>query len=136
MVAIWPFLNGLPERKLFGHLAIFWILKKIVYFKACFWEIWAKLAIFYEIIPLNLVILTNLWRKFDLYLAFLSSLRIWPFWNCLWPNLAFLIFLDLATLGYLLVGGKFMSVGYQFCYTECVTKRDEFFSVNFDFAFV
>jgi len=27
-----------------------------------------------------------------------SFSRIWPFWNCLWPNLALLIFLDLATL--------------------------------------
>ncbi len=33
-------------------------------------------------------------RKFGLF----SFFRIWSFWNCLWPNLAFLIFLDLATL--------------------------------------
>jgi len=48
MVAIWPFLNGLPEKI---DLAIwpfltFLIMKKIVYLRACFGEILAKNAIF------------------------------------------------------------------------------------------
>ena len=91
------FWNCLPEIKCFGHLAIFWPfwkLKKIVPFKAYFGKIWAKITILNEILNLDIVILTNFWRKFGLF----SFLRIWPFWNCLWPNLAFLIFLDLVTL--------------------------------------
>jgi len=55
---IWP---------LFG---LFWMLKKTVYFKDCFGESWAKLEIFYEILTLNFVILTNFLPNF----AF-----IWPF---------------------------------------------------------
>jgi len=55
------FLDILP---FFG---LFWMLKKIVYLKACFGEMWAKLEIFYEILNLNHVILTNFWRKFGLY---------------------------------------------------------------------
>ncbi len=40
---IWPFWNYLPEIKWFGHLAnfgLFWMLMKIVYFKAYFGQIW------------------------------------------------------------------------------------------------
>jgi len=37
----------------------------------CFGEIWAKITKFYEILPLNLVIVTNFfWGKFGLYVAF------------------------------------------------------------------
>jgi len=39
-VAIWPFWNCLPEIKWF---AIFWMLKKIVYFKACFEKLCTKI---------------------------------------------------------------------------------------------
>jgi len=46
------------------------MLKKIVYFKACFGEIGAKLAIFYEILTLNFVILSNFRREFGIYLTF------------------------------------------------------------------
>jgi len=67
MVAIWPFLKRFASIYLFGYLAFFWILKKMVYFKACFGEIWAKLAIFYKILTLSLVILTKFWRKFVLF---------------------------------------------------------------------
>ncbi len=63
-LAIWPF---------FG---LFWMWSKIVYFEASFGEIWAKLAIFYEILTLNLVIYANFWGKFGLYLAFY---RFWGF---------------------------------------------------------
>jgi len=40
----------------FGHFfVLFWMLKIMVYFKACFREILTKLAIFYAILTLNLV---------------------------------------------------------------------------------
>jgi len=42
-LAIWPFLN---------------VEENCLYFKACFGEIGEKLAIFYEILTLNFVILT------------------------------------------------------------------------------
>jgi hypothetical protein len=58
----------------------FWMLNKIVYFKAHFGEILAKIALFYEILTLNLL------KNLDIIRLF-SSLRIWPFLNCLWPNL-------------------------------------------------
>jgi len=82
------FWNGLPEIKCFG---LFRMLKKTVYFIACFGEIWTKLAIFFEIFTLSLAFeenLTFIWPLFDLFfhfddLAFLNYLR---------PNL------DLATL--------------------------------------
>ncbi len=58
----------------------------------------SKFQTFYEIVNLNLVILTiflqEIWPLFGLF-------HFWGFgllWNCLWPNMAFLIFLDLATL--------------------------------------
>ncbi len=75
MVAIWPFLKRFARKKMiWPFFGLFWMLKKIVYFKACSGEIWSKCAIFYDIISLNLVILTNFWRKFGLYLAFLKLL--------------------------------------------------------------
>ncbi len=86
IIQIWPIL------KWFGHLTIFWpffsikenTIFKIVCFKACFDKIWAKLAIFFHFWVFGL------------------------FWNCLWPNLTFLIFLNLATLtrSDLCVGGN------------------------------
>ena len=80
-----------------GHFWAFWMLKKIVYFKACFGKIREKISIFYEILFYDLVIFTNFWRKFVLYLSFFIF-EVWPFWNFLWPNLAFFTFLDLVTL--------------------------------------
>ena len=75
--------NSLPEIKRFGDLpcflALFVMLRKIVYFKACFGEIWVKLPIFYEMLALNLAILTIF---FEENLAFdwpFSYLRIWSF---------------------------------------------------------
>ncbi len=67
------------------------MLKKMVYFKACFGEIWAKLAIFYEILTLNFAIfaffifedftfLYLLMAKFGL-LVFLDMATLW--WNTL-----------------------------------------------------
>ena len=85
-LAIWPF---------FG---LFWKLKKIVSFKACFERIWAKITIFYKIPQIVLVILPKFHQKFGLYLAFFHFWGFGLFWNCLWPNLAFFTFLDLATL--------------------------------------
>jgi len=64
MVAIWPSKIGLFETVcqkkyyLAIFLASFGLLKK-VHFKACFGEICGKDALFYKIIILNLVILTN-----------------------------------------------------------------------------
>jgi len=53
-----------------------WSLAQVwLYFKAYFEEIWAKLAISYEILTLKLVILTNFWRKFGLF----SLMRIRSF---------------------------------------------------------
>ncbi len=51
-IKIWPFWNGLPFFGFFG------LLKK-VHCKACFGEICGKDALFYKILILNLVILTN-----------------------------------------------------------------------------
>jgi len=89
------FWNSAPDWKWFGLL---WMLKKKnIYFKACFGEIWAKLSILklkLGILPLK----KNLRRKSGLYLALFHLWGFGLFWNCLWPNLAFLIFLDLATL--------------------------------------
>ncbi len=85
-------------------LGLFWMLRKIVYFKACFKEIWAKLAIIDEILTFNLVILTNFLPKFDLYLAFfgLYFVFIWPFF--IFEDLAFLKLL-MAKLGLLNFSG-------------------------------
>jgi len=83
----------------FGHFwaLIFWLLKRVVNFNACFGEIWAKLAMFYE--KHNLQHLWNSNFKLFYSIFFLkkicplfilfSFLRIWPFWNWLWANLAF-----------------------------------------------
>ena len=87
---------GLP----FGH---FLKLKKIVPFKACFGKIWAKLNIFGKIkkklscfskLSLNIwplfgLYLAFIWPLFGLYLAFFHFWGFGPFWNCLWPNIAF-----------------------------------------------
>ncbi len=62
------FLNLFVRNKMiwpFGNFWPFLILKKIVYCMALFGKIWIKLAIFYEILTLNV-------------------------WNCIWPNLVFL----------------------------------------------
>ena len=85
-MAIWPF---------FG---LFWKLKKIVYFKACFGQICAKLSLFYNIFKYVFLVLANFLQKFGLYLAFFHFFGFGLFWNRLWPNLAFFIFLDLVTL--------------------------------------
>ena len=69
-VAIWPFLKLFARNKMVWPFGLFWMLKKIVHLKACFGIIWAKYTILYEILNFNLVILTNFWRKFGLYLAF------------------------------------------------------------------
>ena len=37
---------------------------------------------------------SKIWPSFGLF----SFFRIWPFWNCLWTNLAFWFFFDLVTL--------------------------------------
>jgi len=40
MVAIWPFLNGLPEIKCFGHLEFFWPFLNVEensIFQSLFW---------------------------------------------------------------------------------------------------
>ncbi len=91
------FLNGLQEIIWFGHSAIFWPFLKIeenCIFKACFGEIWAKHAIFYEILPLNLVILTNL----GFIWAFLFFERFGPYESTHVQIWTFKFFLDLATL--------------------------------------
>ncbi len=57
----------------FVNLSIFWpfwMLKKVVYFKACFGEIWSKFAIIFEILTSNLVIATNFVEKLCLYFAY------------------------------------------------------------------
>ena len=123
---IWPF---------WQYLALFWMLKKIVYFEACFGEIWAKLAIYYQIHTLNLVILTNFQWKFGLYLAFFIFENL-AILNCLWPNLAFLIILDLTTLisgldvnelGWLSDDRRFVSHSCQYtsksCQVYCICRR-------------
>jgi len=68
------------------------MLKKIVYFKACFGEILAKPTIFYENITLKLVILTQFQIKFGLYWPFfifqdlkLLMTKFGPF-NCCGPG--------------------------------------------------
>ncbi len=55
-----------------------------------FWTNLSKFRAFHEILNFNLVILTIFWEIFGL------------FWNCSWPNLALLIFLDQATLSFTL----------------------------------
>jgi len=80
MVAVWPFWNGLPELKWFVHLVIFclfecWRKQYILFFS----EIWAKLAISYEVLTLNLILSTSLWRKIGLYWAFFHFWGIGPF---------------------------------------------------------
>ncbi len=92
MVAIWPFLKWFARKNDFAILPFFgsfWKLKKIVYFKAYL----SKTCNIYEILTLKLVILTNFWRKFGLYLAFFHFWwfglfettygQIWPF-NFFW----------------------------------------------------
>jgi len=54
------------------------MLNKIC-FKACFGEICAKLAVFYEILTLNLVILANLRKKIWPLFGLVLFLRIWSF---------------------------------------------------------
>ena len=89
------FWNNLPEIKWFGHLAIwpffglFWKLKKLVPFNACFEKIWAKPTIFSEILKFVSLVLANFLWKFSPYLAFFHIWGFGLFWNCLWPNLAF-----------------------------------------------
>jgi len=63
---VWPF----------GH---FWTFLN-VHYKVYFGKRRAtKLAIVYEILTLNLVILTFFKRKLGLYLGFISFLRLWPY---------------------------------------------------------
>ncbi len=99
IIQIRLFKKNFPEIKWFGHLAIFGLflmLKKILYFKACFGEIWENLTIFYDIITLTLVILTIFLKKNLLSLGFVGPFKNFYgfglFWNCLWPNLAFKFF--------------------------------------------
>ncbi len=73
--------NCLPDIKWFCHFFVFLMLMKIVHFKYYYGKIWANLAIFFEILNLNIFL--------QLLIGFFSFLRIWPFWNCLRPNLAF-----------------------------------------------
>jgi hypothetical protein len=47
----------------------------------------SKFQTFYEIVNFDFVVLTNFLK--EIWPFFM----IWPFRNCLWPNLAFLIFL-------------------------------------------
>jgi len=67
------FWNDLQEIKRFGHFLLFYDSWKKLFFEACFGEIWAKLTIYYEILSLNLIILTNFRKKFGLFWSF------WPF---------------------------------------------------------
>jgi hypothetical protein len=86
MVAIWPFMKWSARNKMirpFGHFVA-----------AYFGEIWAKLAIFYEILTLKLYILTNFLQKFGLF----SFLRVWPYLKLLMANFGLFIFFSLATL--------------------------------------
>jgi hypothetical protein len=80
---IWTNSNQLIVWALNNCISLLWKWKKIVYLKAYLGEIWAKLAIFYEILNLKLVILTNFWRKF----AFL-----WPFLKLLMAKIGLFIF--------------------------------------------
>jgi len=79
MVAIWPFWNGLPEIKIFGHLIIFWPFLKIkensIYLKPTFEKSVQNLQYFMKFLLWNLFFLTNFWRKFGLF----SFMKIWPF---------------------------------------------------------
>lgn len=55
--------------KWFRHLVIFWsfwTMKKIVYFKVCFGKIWAKIAIFLDILTL-------------MNLSYFNKKKTWPF---------------------------------------------------------
>ncbi len=80
----WPFFN-LEENSIF--LGLFWInFSKTYNILWCFKKIW--------------YILVNFLWKFGLYLAFFTIWEFGLFWNCLWSNLAFFIFCDLATLLY------------------------------------
>jgi len=74
------------------------MLKKIVYFKACFAELWAKIAIFYEILTSNPVILRNFQRKFCLCFAFFIFEDLAFFETGFMGKSGILIILDLATL--------------------------------------
>jgi len=67
IIQIWPFLKRFARNKMIRPFGHFLMLKKIVYFKACFSEFWAKIAIFYEILALNLVIFINFLQKIGLY---------------------------------------------------------------------
>jgi len=57
------------------------------------WTNLSKFQAFYEIHNFDLVILTIFWWKFGLYLTFFHFSGFGLFWNCLWPNLAFLNFI-------------------------------------------
>jgi len=91
MVAIWPFLKWFAWNKM---LWPFWVLKKKTYFEVCLTEIWAKLAIFYEILILNLIISLILpFFIFEGLACFETAYsQIWPFY-----------FLDLASLSCLTI---------------------------------
>jgi len=60
----------------------FWMLKKILYLNTCYGRKWAKRAVFYDILTLNLghlifffFFLKKIWLLFGLF----SILSIWPF---------------------------------------------------------
>ncbi len=101
---IWPFWNSFLERKWFGHLVFSWPffnLEENSIFLGLFWLNFKETV--YDISKFIWYIffenLAFIWPLFGLYLAF-----IWPFSP--FENLAFFIFWDLATLGFIALREK------------------------------
>ncbi len=67
-------------------------------FQGLFWANLIKFQTFHETLNFNLVISTILLKKIWLLFGLFFIFWIRPFLNCLWPNLAFFHFLDLASL--------------------------------------
>jgi hypothetical protein len=118
------FWNSFLEIKWFGHLAFSWPffnLEENSIFLGLFWLNFNKT---YNTLWNFKIYLLNfgrfslkIWPLFGLF----HHLRIWPFLNCLRPNLAFFIFWDLATL---------MKTGRKRSYRENVwyLKIEQWFS--------
>jgi len=113
---VWPY----------GHFLAF------LYFKDCFGEIWAKLAIFYEILTLDLAIWTHFWGQFGHYLAFIWPLFIFEdltFFETAYAQIWPFNFFDLATLPlmlFLLAGLRLLlalACGYTHTHTHTHTHN-------------
>jgi len=97
-VAIWPF------KKLFARIKMVWPFGHFLsvdinsIIKGLFWTNLSKFQIFYEILNLNLVILTNLLKEIWPLFGLFSFFRIWPFLKLLMAQFGLFIFLNLAIL--------------------------------------